>query len=282
MMKKAMKILSLAVGLAALAGCLPQSGGKSDSGSSGDRLKAVCDRGVIVFGVKTDAPPFGFQDKDGSFRGFDIDIARAVASVIGVKAQFTPVQSRDRIGFVKDGKVDAVIASMTITRAREKEVDFTIPYFQDGQGLLCRKDSDVKGYLDLKGRKVGAVAGATSCQNMKKAQPQCELVEFNDYNAGLEALLDGRVDALTSDTLILMGLLNNSDRKDSMELRGERFSVEPYGMAVQENQSRLRDRLNEAVMALWENGTWQDIFGTWFGEGSKYHTNIVFYVPVTP
>ncbi len=249
--------------------------------TGGDLWGRVEKRGTIIFGVKADAPPFGQRKADGSFWGFDIDIARALAHELGLKAEFVPVKSNERIPFILEGKADAVIASMTITREREKQVDFTIPYFQDGQGLLCRKDSPVQGYRDLKGRKVGAVTGSTSGVNMVKVQPECAVLDFPDYPAAVQALVAGKVDAMTSDTLILEGLVKARAEGD-LAVRGLRFTAEPYGIAVPENQSRLRDQLNGALMALWEKGVWHDIFQTWFGEGSNYRSDIQFNIPLTP
>lgn len=277
-MKRTATLLAAALAAFALAAAEPAKAPPP----AGDALARVTKEGRIVFGVKADAPPFGLKKADGTYCGFDIDIAREIAKEMGLKAEFVAVRSQDRIAFVKDGKADAVIASMTVTREREREVDFTIPYFQDGQGLLALKGGPVKGYQDLKGRKVGAVVGATAFKNISKVQPDCEVVGFSGYPEAMKALLDERVSAVTSDTLILMGLMEESPQREKLELKGPRFTVEPYGIAIAENQSRLRDRLNEAIMAMWENGRWQDIYDTWFGEGSRFRNENPFHVQVIP
>ena len=243
---------------------------------------AVKDRNELRVGVKTDAPPFARQETDGSFWGFDIDIAKALARELGVKIRFVPVVPSQRIPYIREGRVDIVIASMTITREREKDIDFSIPYFQDGQGLLFRCDSHFENYRDLKNKKVGAVLGSTSMKNLKKIQPDCSIISFENYQDGVQALVDNKVDAFTSDYLILMGLKHKHKDKALIELRGERFTAEPYGMAMRENQSDFRDEVNNAIMTLWENGLWQEIYETWFGEGSVYRSNLKFHVEVSP
>ena len=247
-----------------------------------DVLAQVKDRGVLRVGVKADAPPFGVKDEFDRY-GFDVDIAGALAKELGIeRVEFVTVTSADRLDRVASGEVDMAIASMTITRGREEKVDFTIPYFQDGQGLLVRADSGVESYEDLAGKTVGGVVGATSVKNIRQFQPDCELRKFGGYNEALAALEEGEVDAITSDMLILMALRLGAEDPEAFRLAGERFSTEPYGIAVAENQSEFRDALNDAIQSLWEKGVWQGIYESWFGEKAKYRADIDFKIVPFP
>ena len=247
-----------------------------------DVLAQVKERSVLRAGVKADAPPFGWKDEFGYY-GFDVDIANALAAELGVeKVEFVTVTSSDRLDKVVSGEVDMAIASMTITRGRERQVDFTIPYFQDGQALLVRADSGLAGYEDLAGKTVGGVKGATSVDNIREAQPDCSVKEYPGYNEALAALAAGEVDAITSDMLILLGLKLGSGEPDAFRIAGGRFSTEPYGIAVRENQSSFRDALNEGIQRLWLTGRWQRIFDDWFGEKAKYHTDLDFKIVPFP
>jgi polar amino acid transport system substrate-binding protein len=241
--------------------------------TSGDDLVDIQSKGTIRFGVKRHAPPFSQKNNEGDLEGFDIDIAKSIAISLGLDLELVPLDSKDRIPYLKDHTVDAVIATMTATRNREKDVDFTFSYYEDGQGLICKKDSPIMSYKDLKNKKVGAAAGTTSYNNMGQVQPECSMVAFKNYNEGLAALLEGKIDAFTGDYLVLKGLKHSHKQSDGLEVRGDRFTVEPYGIAVRQNQSNFRDRLEKVLAEIWENGTWESIHQKWLGENTAYRSN---------
>ncbi len=245
----------------------------SEKLTSGDDLVDIQSKGIIRFGVKRHAPPFSQKNNEGDLEGFDIDIAKSIAINLGLDLELVPLDSKDRIPYLKDHTVDAVIATMTATRKREKAIDFTFSYYEDGQGLICKKDSLIMSYKDLKNKKVGAAAGTTSFNNMGQVQPECSMVAFKNYNEGLTALLEGKIDAFTGDYLVLKGLKHNHKQSDNLEVRGDRFTVEPYGIAVRQNQSNFRDRLEKVLAELWENGTWESIHEKWLGEDTAYRSN---------
>jgi polar amino acid transport system substrate-binding protein len=249
----------------------------------GDIYARVMKEKRVRIGVKADTPPFGMKVGD-SFTGFDIDIAMAVAKQLGIEqVDFVPVTSADRIVKLLHGDVDMVVASMTITRYRELKVDFTIPYFQDGQGLLVKQDSPIQSYLDLAGKTVGCTQGSTSSYFIKaQIAPDCTPKKYPDFPAMMQGLANGEVDAVTSDTLILIGLMKNSPDPSAYRIAGDRFTTEPYGIAVQENQSKWRDALNNALQDLWEQGRWQVICDSWFGPGAKYESKITFAITPFP
>jgi polar amino acid transport system substrate-binding protein len=269
------------VGAVWYASC-PGGHGPRRGGGQDDVLARVKERNLVRVGVKADAPPFGIRDEFG-YSGFDIDIATALARELGIEeVEFVTVTSADRLDKVASREVDMAIASMTITRSREEKVDFTIPYFQDGQALMVRRDSQVSGYVDLAGKAVGGVRGATSVENIREVQPDCEVREYPGYKEALEGLRKGEVEAITTDMLILVGLRLGAEDPDGFRIVGERFSTEPYGIAVAENQSKWRDALNDAIQRLWERGVWQKVYESWFGEKARYHTDVEFMIVPFP
>lgn len=263
--------LIIVLGLACLAGCAARS----------DDLATITAQKTIRIGVKADAPPFG--SRVGTMHvGFDIDIATAIAQRLGAEPVFVDVTSADRITRLLAGDVDLLVASTTITRGREQQVDFTIPYFQDGQSLLVKTSSTIAGYQHLAGRPVGAVTGSTSATNLRQVAPDARLTEYADYPALFAALAADRVEAITSDRLILTGLARQAKPAGAYRLAGEPFSTEPYGIALRQDQSRLRTAVNHALLELWEDGTWRQIRDTWFGPGTPYATDIRFVITPYP
>jgi polar amino acid transport system substrate-binding protein len=206
--------------------------------------------------------------------GFDIGLAQSLANFLEVELDIVPLSSAERIPFLKEGKVDLVVATMTITRTREKEVDFSIPYFKDGQSLLTLKSGSVKSYQDLEGKKVGAVAGTTSLKNLSLVSPDCVTVPFKTPKEAVDALVAKKIDAFSSDMLMLLGLKLAHSKKGQLVITGGKFSNEPYGVAMRPNQSNLRDTIDEAVMDMWKSGTWRSLYKKWFGKKSPYfHEN---------
>jgi len=269
-------IIAIIVGLA-LGGC--GSGARSGS-QPASTLQRVTETGVVRVGVKEDTRPFGYR-MGGQLTGFDVDIANAVARQLGIdEVELVPVTSATRIGALERGEVDMVVASMTATRGRDRTIDFSIPYFADGQGLLVQQGSDIKSYLDLEGRLVGAVKGSTSSGNIATVAPGATVVEFSDYQKLEQAVLAGTVDAVTTDTVILVGMAAASD--GALALAGKPFTTEPYGIGVPEDQSDWRDAINQALQTLWESGRYQLIYESWFGPGTPYADHVSFSLQTYP
>ena len=249
------------IGLLVLTAVSPALAGKLDD---------IKSRGVLVAGVKDSQPPFGFVDeKTNQIVGFEIDLMQALAKRLGVKLELKPVTSSTRIPMLTQGAVDIVAATMTHKKEREDQIDFSITYFMTGQKLLVKKGGGVNSVADLAGKKVASVKGSTSEQNVKKAQPGCTVISFETYPEAFLALKQGKVQAMTTDESILVGIKNSDDHPDAWEIVGDYISPEPYGLGLPENDSDFRDAVNLALMEMWEKGEYQQIYNKWFGKGTK-------------
>lgn len=223
---------------------------------------------TITWGVKADTKLFGLMDvKDNQIKGFDADIATALTKrVLGknATAKFVQVTSQTRIPLLKNGNIDVIIATMTITPEREKQVDFTNSYFDAGQSLLVKKGSAIKSVKDLNksGTKVLGVTGANSVENIKKAAPKAKVLELSDYAQAMTALKSGQGVALTTDNGILYGM---ASQNPGYEVVGGTFTKEPYGIAVNKGQEPLKKALNKALKEIEADGTYNRILKKWFG-----------------
>jgi aspartate/glutamate/glutamine transport system substrate-binding protein len=245
-----------------LAGC---GGDKASNESSKDVLAQIKEDKKVVFGVKHDTRLFGLKNPStGEVEGFDIDLSKALAEEIfgkDVKPEFVEVTSKTRVGLLNNGKVDAVVATMTITEERKKEVDFTDVYFDAGQSLLVKKGSKVQSIDDLKkGTTVLAVKGSTSSINIREKAPETTVLEFENYAEAFTALKAGKGDALTTDDSILYGM---AEEDPSFELVGGTFTEEPYGIAVKKGNKELVDELNKALKGLKDSGKYDEIKDKW-------------------
>ena len=242
----------------------------------------IIKKGKVVVGVKHNAPPFSVQNEDGELWGFEIDLLRTMVESWGMEFELKPIEAKQRIPMLLQNKVDFVMATMTHTRKREGVVDFSIPYFQVGQGLMTYADSSVKNFSDIRGKKVAYVSGTQAYRTLSKFHRDCRPVAASSYEDAIKKVLDKEADALFSDYLILLGLFQQSEQKQHLTVLSDTIAPEPYSIAVKENESRLRDKINHGLMELWENGTWHDAYETWFGQGSAYYHELFFRINVIP
>lgn len=226
----------------------------------GTLLRKIQDRGTLIVGTRTDSPTFCYQNpQTKQLEGFDIAMAREIAAYIfgdPNKVEFKTLTSAERIPLVKSGAVDLVIATMTITEDRLKEVDFSVVYYVAGQRLLVPQASSIKGLADVDGKKVGAVKGTTSAANLRKAT-KAQVVEFESWADAAKAMMNNQVDAVSTDDTILYGLqLANPGTK----VVGSQFSYEPYGMAMLKNEPDFANAVNTVIKNLKASGKWKTIW----------------------
>lgn len=250
----------LTVALLTLSGC-GQSVAKQDVLKQDEQSKQ------ITWGVKSDTRLFGLENiRTGRLEGFEIDLAKAMTKkILGPdgKCVFVPVTSGTRVPLLKNGNIDAIMATMTITPEREKQVDFTHSYFDAGQSLLVKKGSPIKNINDLNhsGKIVLGVSGSNSVKNVAKYAPKARVLQLSDYAQAMTALKSKQGDALTTDNGILYGM---AAENPGYEVVGGNFTKEPYGIAVNKNQERFRKKLNWALKEVEKDGTYNRLLLKWF------------------
>jgi len=262
--KKKWLLMGLVFILAAalFAGCGKSKETDTTEKSTLDKIKK---RGELVVGVKYDTYLFGYKDpKTGKVAGFDVDIAKALAKKIfgdEKKVKLVEVTSKTRIPMLQNGQIDAIIATMTITDERKKQVNFSDVYFDAGQSLLVKKGSPIKSVKDLKkGTKVLTVKGATSGDNVKAKAPDTQVLEFENYAEAFTALKSGKGDALTTDNSILYGM---AAQDPNYEVVGGTFTNEPYGIAVRKGDEKFTKYINSFLKELKESGEYDRIKKKW-------------------
>lgn len=291
-MRKARVVLVVVLALMGLiaAGCSGDQGsqqqadqaaqGQQSGGGGGeDTLKKVQDSGEMVVGVTFDRPPTGFiPEGESEVQGFEVDLARGIAEKLGVEPRFEQVTSKNRIPNLETGKADLVLATMTHTRERDKVIDYSVTYFLDGGRLLVPADSDINGIEDLAGKTVSVVQGSTNPDIIKNTVPEAKQLAYQGFPEALQAMLRGEADAVAADGGILVGLSDLAkEAGEDTKIVGERYSSEPHGIGVRENDSQFRDAVNFALMEMVEDGTYEEIFRKWYDEESYPDV----YVPET-
>ena len=223
---------------------------------------------TITWGVKADTKLFGLMDvKDNEIKGFEVDLAKAMTKQIlgkNGKARFLQVTSQTRMPLLRNGNIDAIMATMTITPERAKQVDFSRSYFDAGQAILVKDGSPIKNVKDLnkKGDVVLGVVGSNSVQNIGKFAPKARVLQLTDYSQALTALKSGQGQALTTDNGILYGM---SVENPGYSVVGGTFTNEPYGIAVDKGQTKLQKAMNGALTKVEKSGEYNKLLNKWFG-----------------
>jgi glutamate transport system substrate-binding protein len=252
-------------------------GGDDDDDDSGDETAAeveefpagstpaeIQEAGEITIGVKYDVPPFGFRNpQSGEVEGFDVDLGRAVAEKLGVEPRFVEAISDNRIPFLQDGTVDLILSTMTITRERDKEIDFSEPYYIAGGRVLVPGDSDIQGIEDLGGRRVCTARGSTYQETIKQQAPDADLRLIDTYSECFELIQNGAVDAVSTDNVILTGMIVQDD---TLKMVGDEFTTEPYGAGIAQGDAELKALVDEVVAEYIEDGRWEEAYQEWVGQ----------------
>jgi len=248
----------MAAGLA-----LTACGGGSGSGASGDKnlVQRAKDNKKLVIGIKFDQPGLGLKKPDGTYAGFDVDVAKYIAKQLGVEESgitWKEAQSAQREDLIKKGEVDFIVATYSITDKRKNDVSFGGPYFVAHQDLLVRQDNtDITGPESLTGnKKLCSVKGSTPAQNVKtKYAKEVQLQEVGKYTDCVTALLNGTVDAMTTDDVILAGYAAQQPGK--LKLVGKGFTDENYGVGLKKDDADGKAAINKAIQAMEQDGSWE-------------------------
>jgi glutamate transport system substrate-binding protein len=270
------------VGALALTGCGKEGGTGSGDGvqvgtATGvtvagsptfDRMKS---RGKVVIGVKEDQPNLGYKDPTtGKYSGFDISVAQLVAAKLGFaadKIEYKAIPSVNREQAIVNGDIDYYVGTYSITDARKQKIAFAGPYYVAGQDLLVRKDETaITGPDTIKGKMVCSAKGSTPIKNIKdnKAKYGADTVEFDKYSDCVRELLNGKVDAVTTDDAILIGYA--AQQPDKLKVVGKPFSTEKYGIGLAKDDKALRDEVNDILGAAVSDGDWQKVYDDTLGK----------------
>lgn len=222
-------------------------------------------KGEITIGVKYDVPPFGFKNpQSGEIEGFDVDLGKAVAEALGVQPKFVEAISDNRIPFIQDGTVDLVLSTMTINEERALEIGFSDPYFVARGRILQKAGGDIGGVADLAGKTVCTALGSTYEETIKQQAPDAKLKLVDTYSECLELIQNGAVDAISTDDVILTGMIIQDD---TLELvGGDPLTLEPYGAGFKKDDTAFAEFINGVFDAYKSDGRWEAAYEKWLGQ----------------
>jgi glutamate transport system substrate-binding protein len=274
--------LLAAAAVAALALGAAACGGNSDSAApkvdktvkfeAGTTMEKLNKAQQITVGTKFDQPLFGQKNLKGDLVGFDVEIAKIIAAKLGVPANkitWVATPSKVREEFIEQGKVDFVVATYTINDKRKARVGFAGPYYVAGQDIMVNKDNtSITGPDSLRDgvKKVCSVTGSTPAEKIKTflKDPAKQLVLFDVYSKCADALKNKQVDAVTTDNVILLGLIDASGGK--FKLVDQPFTQEPYGIGLKKGDDKFRAFINDTLAAAAKNGDYEKAWNATAGK----------------
>jgi glutamate transport system substrate-binding protein len=256
----------LIVGLA-----LTACGGDDDSSDAkaggvvfepGTTMAALNAAQKVTIGTKFDQPLFGLKGLSGAPTGFDVEIAKIIVDELGIpddKITWIETPSAIREEKIQQGGVDLVAATYTISTTRKERVSFAGPYYIAGQDLMVKKDNTaITGPESLKAAKarVCSVSGSTPAERVKPHIDASQLVLFDVYSKCADALRQNQVDVVTTDNVILLGLIDK-EGNDAFKIVGKPFTTEPYGIGIKKGDVKFCEFINASLQKAVTDGRYK-------------------------
>ncbi|QXJ25033.1 glutamate ABC transporter substrate-binding protein [Actinomadura graeca] len=242
------------------------------------------DEKKLTIGIKFDQPALGLKKPDGSYDGFDVDVAKYVAQKLGVPENgvtFKETTSANRESFLGGGQVDLVFATYSITEARKAQVTFGGPYYVAHQDtMVAASNTSIKKPQDLKGKKLCKAAGSNSFRRITEGPPDGKLdikgvttVDASSYSDCAAKLQAGALDAVSTDDLILAGFA--SQQKGKFKVINAPFTDEKYGVGIKKGDKETCEAVNTAITQMYSDGTAKTLLEKHFsGTGLKLVTTV--------
>ena len=253
----------LAVLPLALTGCVSTANENSDANGKVSLVKS----GTLSVCTNTPYKPFEYEE-NGTIVGLDADIANAIASDLGVKAQLTSIsfEGLDSGTGLATGQCDIAFAGIGVTDERKSKMEFTTVYFDDNLAILVPKGSSITSAADLKGVSVGAQQ-ATSGETYAK-ENGAEVIQYEDTSLMFSALKTGQVKAVAANLSVISEALTNDP--DSFKIAyQDSENTEQIAAAVSSNNKALLAKANATIAKLKENGELDKMKAKWVGAASS-------------
>lgn len=225
----------------------------------------------IKIGTDATYPPFESLDSSGKFVGFDIDIMDAICAEVKLKCTYINQDFDGIIPALVAGKFDLIDSSISITEERKKTIDFTDKYYNTPPAIVARKDADIKGTTpdDLAGKAIGVQSSTTHANYAQKIYNKSDVKLYPSADQFKLDLINGRIDAINDDVVVLEEFLKSKEGADCCKLVGVLKIVPEIhgvgaGFGVRKGDTDLRDLINKGIAAIRANGKYKQINDKYF------------------
>ena len=239
---------------------------------AGPVLERIQSTRTITIGYRANSAPMSYEDK-GQVIGYAIDVCQRVAAGLQqqlklpkLAVRYVPVTPAERIPALMEGRIDMECAGTTNTKARRAQLAFGLTYFYAGASVLVRDGEDLGGLESLRGKTLAAVKGTTGLQvaEMREREGRAgwKLALFDTTRAAVQALEQGKVDAVIQDDIQLVPLARQSDKK--LALAGQSLSIEPLAPMFAGNDTELAAAVLAAMRQIYRDGEMAPLYERWF------------------
>jgi arginine/ornithine transport system substrate-binding protein len=232
---------------------------------------AAADAGSLRIGVQNERPPFSFSDDEGELQGFDVEIAWALCAVLKVDCELVPFEFTALLPGLEEGRIDAAVASMSITEERLRRVDFTDKYYHASNRFVARRGtvSDITP-SGLTGKTIGVKRGTIHDRYL--SDQLANTADIRRYGYSDEIFIDltlGRLDLTFADNITLSESFLKTDLGADFDFVGPALSDPQWfgrgeGIAVRKGNDELLARLNRALREIRADGTYEEIRTKYF------------------
>ncbi|MGO1473286.1 MAG: ABC transporter substrate-binding protein [Psychrobacter sp.] len=262
---KSTSLLALAA-LLALGGCSNNQESATETNTQVTENTAATTDEVLRIGTEGAYAPFNYTNADGTLGGFDVEIANAICADMQVSCEIMAQDWDGIIPGLKAGKYDAIVAAMSVTPERAKQVAFTDPYFSNALVFLAKKDSsfDPSSSSDINAHSIAAQRSTISSQWLEDVYPKANMKLYDTLSNAFLDLGSGRVDAMISDKLPAIEWLGSPSGSDYV-LKGDDIDInDNFAIAVRPDDEALQAKINQSLATLKSNGTYDKINQKYF------------------
>ena len=226
-------------------------------------LQAIQEKGYLILGLDDSFPPMGFNDENGNIVGFDIDLAREVCKRLGVELQTQPIDWAAKEALLDAGNIDCIWNGMSITPARQLEVNFSSPYINAGVAVIVKADSGYTTTDDLKGKLIGVQLGTTSDFEAEKITGLDNVAQYNTFLNAIMDLQGNKIDAVIIDKPVGQAILA-SLKDDTLQMVDMGLQADWYGIEVNKENPELLKKINDALAELEKEGFFDELAVKYF------------------
>lgn len=239
-------------------------------------LKKINDSGTIMVGHRESSVPFSYLNEAQEPIGYSIDLCMEIVDEINqelgkkVNVEYVPINGKTRIPLLANGSIDIECGSTTNNLTRQKQIDYAHTTFITGTKLLVRKDSGIHEVEDLEGKVIALAQGTTNERAIKKITQEkginVKILSVKDHAQGFLVLDTDRVDAYSTDDILLYGLISKAKNPQHYEVTGRFLSYDPYALMVRRDDSAFRLVVNRRLSAIFRSGEINSIYSKWFDD----------------
>ncbi|SFK47712.1 amino acid ABC transporter substrate-binding protein, PAAT family [Lachnospiraceae bacterium KH1T2] len=241
----------------------------SESSSTDAASAKEAGAGTLTVGFDQDFPPMGYKDDNGDFVGFDLDLAAETAKRLGLEIVYQPIAWDSKDAELDAGTIDCIWNGFTMN-GREDDYEWSVPYLDNTQVFVVAEDSGINSAADLAGKTIEVQADSSAEAALKEEENAELAASFGtlqttpDYNTALMDLDMGAVDAVAMDSTVADYKITSGGLK--LKVLDDAFASEEYGIGFKKGNTELRDKVNNALQEMAEDGTMAKISEKWFGE----------------